>query len=49
MIVHHEGAVAMAEEQLTEGEDAGAIALAQAIIDAQLAEITTMKEILATL
>lgn len=49
MIVHHEGAVAMAEEQLAEGEDPGAIALAQAIIDAQLAEITTMKEILATL
>lgn len=49
MIVHHEGAIAMAETQLDDGEDADAVALAQAIVDTQAAEIDEMKEILATL
>ena len=46
MIVHHEGAVEMAEVQVAEGQDAGAIALAQAVIDAQTAEIAEMRELL---
>ncbi|MDP3209187.1 MAG: DUF305 domain-containing protein [Rhodoglobus sp.] len=37
MIVHHEGAIAMAQIQLAGGEHAGALAMAQQIIDAQTA------------
>ncbi|MFD6816529.1 DUF305 domain-containing protein [Microbacterium sp. NPDC060132] len=49
MIVHHEGAVEMAEVQLADGENADAVALAQDIVDAQTAEIAEMKDILASL
>ena len=49
MTVHHNGAIAMAEIQLDAGEDVAAVALAQAIIDAQTAEIALMSDILATL
>ncbi len=49
MIVHHEGAIAMAETQIDEGSDADAVALAEAIVAAQGDEIAEMKEILATL
>ena len=49
MIVHHEGAVEMAEAQVAEGENADAVALAQDIVDAQTAEIAEMKEMLGTL
>jgi uncharacterized protein (DUF305 family) len=49
MIAHHEGAVAMAEAEVADGENADAVALAQDIVDAQTAEIAEMKEILATL
>ncbi|PJI53977.1 DUF305 domain-containing protein, partial [Methylobacterium radiotolerans] len=48
-IAHHEGAVAMAEAEVADGENADAVALAQDIVDAQTAEIAEMKEILATL
>lgn len=49
MIVHHEGAVEMAEQQVAEGENADAVALAESIIEAQAAEIDEMKELLAGL
>jgi uncharacterized protein (DUF305 family) len=49
MIVHHEGAVAMAEEHHAEGRNAEAAALAGAIIETQTAEIATLQEIQARL
>lgn len=49
MIRHHEGAVAMAEEQIDDGTDADAIALATAIAAAQRAEIEEMDALLASL
>lgn len=47
MIVHHEGAVAMAEEALAKGENADVLKLAEAVIADQTAEIAEMKEMLA--
>ena len=47
MIEHHEGAVEMAETEITDGQDAEAKALARAIVDAQKAEITEMTRLLA--
>lgn len=49
MIMHHEGAVEMAEAQIADGEDADAVALAQEIVDAQTAEIAEMRELIASL
>lgn len=49
MIVHHEGAIDMAESQLADGQNHDAVALAQSIVDAQGAEIAEMKELLSTL
>jgi uncharacterized protein (DUF305 family) len=49
MIAHHEGAIEMAQEQIAEGRDTDAIALARAIVEAQGAEIAEMTGILATL
>lgn len=49
MIQHHEGAVDMAQEEVDNGQNSDAIALAETIIDTQTDEIATMKEILATL
>jgi uncharacterized protein (DUF305 family) len=46
MIAHHEGAVTMAQTELSEGADARAKDLAQQIITAQQAEIATMRKIL---
>jgi uncharacterized protein (DUF305 family) len=46
MIAHHEGAVAMAQTQLDDGRSEPAHELAEQIISAQDAEITTMKELL---
>jgi uncharacterized protein (DUF305 family) len=43
MIEHHEGAVDMAETELRDGQDPAAMQLAQAIIDAQTAEIAEMQ------
>ena len=47
MIKHHEGAIAMARTELTEGSDAEAQRLAQAIVDGQSKEIATMTALLA--
>ncbi|WP_026544101.1 DUF305 domain-containing protein [Arthrobacter sp. 35/47] len=49
MTAHHEGAVAMAEEEIENGENPDAIALAEAIVAAQEAEIEEMQELLAGL
>ncbi|VVJ16326.1 Uncharacterised protein [Amycolatopsis camponoti] len=46
MIKHHQGAVDMAETELSKGSNADAKALAQKIIDAQQAEITEMRGLL---
>lgn len=48
-MVHHEGAVEMAQTQVDEGKNPEAITLAQPIIDAQKAEIDQMRGILASL
>ena len=47
MIAHHEGAVQMADTEITDGKDPDAIALAKSIKAAQTAEIATMKKLLA--
>lgn len=46
MIVHHEGALEMAESQIVDGEFPDAIALAERIVDTQQAEIDEMNGIL---
>lgn len=46
MIEHHEGAITMAETELSEGANGDAKELAQEIIDAQQAEIDHMRELL---
>jgi len=47
MIMHHEGALVMAQTELADGENADALALAEAIVSSQTAEITTMNDLLA--
>lgn len=49
MIVHHEGAIDMAQTEVDNGQNADVIALAEAISASQTTEITTMEDILATL
>jgi len=46
MIEHHEGAIVMAQEQVDDGKNAEAVALAEAIIEAQQGEIETMQRLL---
>lgn len=46
MIGHHEGAIEMAEDELADGVDPAALALAQQIITTQSAEIDAMRELL---
>jgi uncharacterized protein (DUF305 family) len=46
MIEHHQGAIDMAEREVTEGENPDAVALAGAIITDQTAEITVMQQLL---
>ncbi|RXZ71450.1 DUF305 domain-containing protein [Agromyces albus] len=47
MTVHHEGAIEMAEAEVSDGENAEAKELADAIIAAQTDEIAVMQELLA--
>lgn len=47
MIEHHRGAIETARTEVSEGQNPEAVALAQAIVDAQEAEIETMQEMLA--
>jgi uncharacterized protein (DUF305 family) len=49
MIEHHEGAIAMARQELDNGQNADALELAQQIIDAQTAEIAEMEDLLSAL
>lgn len=49
MIEHHRGAIDMAQEEATNGQNSDAVALANTIIEAQTSEIATMEELLATL
>lgn len=49
MIPHHEGAIAMAETELADGEFADALALAERVVDAQKAEISEIQGLLAGL
>lgn len=47
MIVHHEGAITMAKDELAKGTDPEARRLAQAIVTSQADEVTRMKALLA--
>lgn len=47
MIEHHQGALAMAASELSEGKSPEAVALAQSIRDTQSAEISRMQALLA--
>jgi len=47
MIAHHEGAIAMAESEKSDGVHKGSLRLADAIIKAQNAEIKQMQKLLA--
>ncbi|MFN3600845.1 MAG: DUF305 domain-containing protein [Dietzia sp.] len=49
MIVHHEGAIDMAEDQVESGTHPQAVELAQTIIDTQQREIDQMREMIAAL
>ena len=49
MTVHHEGAVAMAQLEIDDGENADAQAMAADIVKTQTAEIAVMAELLASL
>ena len=49
MIVHHEGAIAMAETEIADGEDPDAVALAERIVSAQGEEIAEMRDLLSGL
>lgn len=49
MIEHHNGAIMMAEMELSNGQNSDVLELAQQVIDGQKAEVTTMQEILDSL
>ena len=49
MIVHHEGAIEMAQDEVDNGQNPDVITLAENIIASQTTEIATMEDILATL
>lgn len=49
MTQHHEGAVAMAQEQVEQGQDPDAVALAEKVVTDQQAEIEQMRALLDTL
>lgn len=49
MIAHHQGAVMMAQTEMSQGKNADAIKLSKDIVTAQEAEIKEMQDLLATL
>ena len=49
MITHHEGAIEMAQAEMSQGRHPDVIALAQTIADAQTAEIALMRALLTQL
>ncbi len=49
MIVHHQGAITMAQSEVNNGQNPDVMDLAQQVIDGQTAEITTMQELLGQL
>ncbi|MET3204937.1 DUF305 domain-containing protein [Pseudarthrobacter sp. S3] len=49
MIAHHEGAVTMAQTEISQGKNPDAIQLSKAIVTSQTAEIQEMKGLLASL
>ncbi len=49
MVIHHRGAVEMAQTEIAEGSNAEAVALAEEIADSQAAEIEEMETLLAEL
>jgi uncharacterized protein (DUF305 family) len=46
MIEHHEGAIAMAEQEIDEGASDRAVALAERIVADQQQEVATMRDLL---
>ena len=46
MIVHHEGAITMAQQEIDNGQFAAAVEMARNIVSSQQAEITKMQELL---
>lgn len=46
MIVHHEGAIAMARAEVQDGENPGAVDMAQGIADSQTVEIAEMQDLI---
>lgn len=49
MIVHHEGAIEMAQTEVDAGQNPDAVAMARTIAETQQQEITTMENLLASL
>jgi uncharacterized protein (DUF305 family) len=49
MITHHQGAITMAQTELTNGQNAAAEALARSIVTSQSAQITQLKTLLTAL
>lgn len=49
MVLHHEGAVSMAQAETGDGKNPNAVALAKSIVSSQESEIKDMKALLATL
>lgn len=49
MIAHHEGAIAMAQDEIANGQYGPAVELSHAIVDTQQREIDSMKSMLGTL
>lgn len=49
MTEHHQGAIDMAQDEIDGGADGEVVALARSIVDSQAAEISTMKELMASL
>jgi uncharacterized protein (DUF305 family) len=49
MIGHHQGAIAMAQDEIKSGQYPPAVAMAHSIVTSQQQEITTMQTILGSL